>query len=110
MGLGLTGYCYTFGAPSGSSSIQAIGRGVAAAHSNGNTSELKNLRADPANSYSEALFQRLVGLLQARADTGPPLASAYPLGEMNHTASNETCNIGKETGYLLPADYYPLPK
>jgi hypothetical protein len=72
--------------------------------------ELKNLRADPANNYSEALFQRLVGLLQARADTGPPLASAYPLGEMNHTASNETCNIGKETGYLLPADYYPLPK
>ena len=71
--------------------------------------ELKNLRADPANNYSEALFQRLVGLLQARGDTGPPLTSAYPLGEMNRTASSETCSIGKKTGYLLPTDYYPLP-
>ena len=71
--------------------------------------ELHNLRADPANNYSEALYQHLVGLLQARADTGPPLASAFPLGERNSTANNETCKIGRETGFLLPTDYFPLP-
>eukprot|EP01050_Picozoa_sp_SAG11_P022198 SAG11_NODE_4134_length_2046_cov_1.347714_2_plen_133_part_00 len=72
--------------------------------------ELHNLRADPANNYSEALFQKLSTMLKERAETGPPLTSAFPLGERNATAKNETCNIGKETGYLLPSDYFPLPR
>ena len=37
--------------------------------------------------------------------TGPPLTSAFPLGEINKTAVNVTCETGKRTGFLFPVDY-----
>eukprot|EP00041_Stephanoeca_diplocostata_P016573 m.326588 g.326588 ORF g.326588 m.326588 type:complete len:648 (+) comp20409_c0_seq2:213-2156(+) len=64
--------------------------------------ETHNLRNDPA--YLE-LFDKLVAMLQERADTGPPLASAFPLGEKNKTADEVTCATGERTGVLFPVDY-----
>jgi hypothetical protein len=65
-------------------------------------SESVNLRNDPAHAD---LWNKLVQMLADRAATGPPLASAYPLGEINHTASAQICDIANRTGVLLPQDY-----
>jgi hypothetical protein len=64
--------------------------------------ESKNLRNDP--SYL-ALWEKLTGMLEDRASTGPPLTSAFPLGEKNKTTETESCNIANRTGYLFPSDY-----
>lgn len=65
-------------------------------------SESTNLRNDPAHAD---IWEQLVKKLEDRAATGPPLASAYPLGEKNHTATVQVCDIAKRMGVLLPADY-----
>ena len=68
-------------------------------------SESHNLRADPADDYSEKLWKQLTAMLKERAATGPPLTSAFPLGEKNATAATETCDIANRTGFLFPVDF-----
>ena len=65
-------------------------------------SESVNLRNDPAHA---ALFETLAARLAARGATGPPLASAFPLGEKNSTVAARSCARGEATGYLLPDDF-----
>eukprot|EP00729_Bicosta_minor_P005101 gene5101-8271_t len=65
--------------------------------------ESNNLRSDRA--YAN-LWKKLVGMLAERGKSGPPLTSAFPLGEVNSTASNKRCAIGNTTGYLFPTDYF----
>ena len=65
--------------------------------------ESNNLRSDRA--YAN-LWKKLVGMLAERGKSGPPLTSAFPLGEVNSTASNKRCAIGNATGYLFPTDYF----
>lgn len=65
-------------------------------------SESNNLRNDPAYAV---LWEKLVEMLQDRASTGPPLTSAFPLGELNATATKATCDVANRTGYLFPVDF-----
>ena len=44
-------------------------------------------------------------MLEERGATGPPLTSAFPLGEQNSTAEKKRCDIANRTGVLLPVDY-----
>ena len=65
-------------------------------------SESNNLRSDPAHIQ---LFATLARRLLERGATGPPLTSAFPLGEKNATVDARSCARGEATGYLLPDDY-----
>jgi len=64
--------------------------------------ESTNLRNEP--QYAQ-LWDRLVAKLTERGATGPPLTSAFPLGEKNNTANGLRCEIAKRTGFLFPLDY-----
>jgi hypothetical protein len=65
--------------------------------------EQRNLRNDPAHA---AVWAELEARLAARGATGPPLTSAYPLGEKNSTASKLICDIANKTGVRFPVDYF----
>jgi hypothetical protein len=64
--------------------------------------ERHNLAADP--TYS-SLISSLTARLKARADAGPDIAIAFPLGQQNSTAQALTCKQEQDTGYLEPVDW-----
>ena len=64
--------------------------------------ERQNLAADP--QYS-SLITSLTARLKARADAGPDIAIAFPLGQQNRTAQALTCKQEQDTGYLEPVDW-----
>lgn len=85
----------------------ATGATAAAAHPclfdlEADPSERHDLAADPQHAE---LLASLVARLKRRADTGPDIALAFPLGQLNKTCGAAVCEQEEQTGYLEPVDW-----